>query len=371
MNKRLLPPSLLLCAAALLGACNDDNGPGVGKGNEPYVDEWETVLEVPAANLADLNLLSIGDNGTSDNFENRGDVEVRYDPAAPALKIEIQRFTVAKSDSLAQEAYDRMHPWIYDLATAAKPTPDMDEDLCFLDGSTSCYFRVYYDGLQQPIRDGANIRVTIPAGWDGALDIVTEDNLAEGAGVYPDRSDVKVYNLAGTLSVSLDSGNVEVSLDPEIAHYAGCAASMTCEEMGYDPQCGCTDPSFVTIENGPGQASNITIDVPTDNWYDVILENRGTFSAGAQDACQAVIDCESFANCAIDPDYATIPWQERAAINYPGEPAIEGTGIRINAISNDCAFIDYTEGPDDFEAEVFPNEQRGHLRLCTGCVGAG
>lgn len=371
MIKRLLTPSLLLCAAASIGGCPQNDDTSIGEGRQPYVDEWETVLEVPASSLANLGTLSIGDRETMENFANRGDVEVYYEAGAPGLKVEMQRFTIAKSQALADEAFGRMQLWIYDLATPAKPSADMEEDRCFLEGATSCYIRAYYDGQSQPVRDGVNFRITLPAGWDGKLEITTADNLEEGVGVYPDRSDVYVYNAAGSVTIDNDSGNVEVSLDPNVAHFAGCASSASCEEMGFPMMCGCTDPTAISILNGTGQASNITVDVPADNWYTVKLENQGNFSAGSDFVCTATIDCDAFADCVLDPAYAAIEYQERAEINWPGDPAVMGTGININVTSQDCANIDYVEGPDDYEAEVLPNEQRGNLRLCSGCLAGG
>jgi hypothetical protein len=371
MIKRLLTPSLLLCAAASIGGCPNDDTP-IDAGREPYIDEWETVLEVPGSSLGELGYLSIGDRETMTNFANRGDVEVRYDPAATGLKVEMQRFTIAKSQDIANDAFDHMQVWIFDAATPARPNTFIpEEDGCFIEGATSCYIRAYYDGQSQPVRDGANFRITLPAGWDGKLDIITEDNLEEGVGVYPDRSDVSVYNAAGSVGVDLDSGNVTISLDPNIAHFAGCSASASCEEMGFPMMCGCTDPTTVTVLNGTGQASNIVVDVPANKWYTAKLENQGTFSAGAEFVCTATIDCESFEDCVLDPAYTTIEYQERAEINWPGDPAVMGTGVNINITSQDCANIDYIEGKDDYETEVFPNEQRGNLRLCSGCVGAG
>ena len=381
MNKRLIP--LVLPCLALLTACPEP--PPTGEGSEPYIDEWRVVAEGP---VDELTFLSVGDRLISGNFANRGDVTVILDAAATTVKVEMQRFTIATSQTAADGNFSRMQYWGYNAATPGQRDPMNPDDaalLCFSPENTGCYIRAYYDGQTQPVRDGANFRVTLPAGWDGDLEITTEDNINDGIETYPDRSDVVVTGLAGTLSVDLDSGNASIKVDPSIDHYAGCSANDLCETgdpnamppLGaYDPTCGCTDPTFIKVITGTGQASNITIDVPTTSavtgnprWYDVRLENEGTFSAGSDFVCQATIDCDAFGpGCLINPDYASIEYKEWAAINYPGDPAIPATGIQINATSKDCANIAYLEDPKDYDLDEFPLEQRGNVRVCSRCL---
>jgi hypothetical protein len=379
MNKRLLP--LALPCLALLTACPGGGPPTPGAG-QPFVDDWELVAEGPADALG---FLSIGDRVTMDNFANRGDVEVIFDPAATTVKIEMQRFTIASSQEAAEGQFERMQYWGYNSSNAAQMDPTNPDDMaliCFTGENDACYVRAYYDGQIQPQRDGANFRVTIPAGWDGDLEITTEDNIFEGTETYPDRSDVSVMGLSGTLLVDLDSGNVEVKLDPAIDHYAGCGNNDACE-MGdpdamvdpFDPACGCTDPTFVTIENGTGQASNVTVDVPLvsavtgdPRWYNIKLENEGSFSGSDDFVCTATIDCTAFgAGCIVDPNFPEA-YKEWAEVNYPGGTAVPGTGIQINGTSKDCANITYLEDPLDYELEMFPEEQRGNLTVCSGCL---
>lgn len=335
----------------------------------PYVDDWRTEAELPADQFT---YLSIGDRETSDNFANRGDVEVRYVDGANSIKIEMQRFTVANSPDDVDETFGRMQYWGYNKSSPEKPSDKIAPDLCTANADiSSCYIRAYYDGQLQPVRDGANFRITVPAGWDGDIDITTSDNLEEGIDIYPDRGDVIVDGLNGNLSVDLDSGNVEVRVDPNILHYASCSAeaNMTCEDMDYAMGCGCSEPTNIDIKNGNAQASNITVDVGNaDNWYTMILENRGMFSSSDDFVCNATIDCDSFADCNIDSAYANIAYQERAEVNYPGMPAVEGTGIRIELISESCGNIKYVDGIEDYGLEDLPEEKRGELRVCVGCL---
>ncbi len=366
MTTRLLSLSLLAAATTLLPACKGDDGSDDGGSREPYVDDWRVEMSGPAAQISSL---SIGDRLTSDNFANRGDIEVRYVDNTDQITIEMQRFTIAKTQADADAAFDRMKFWGYDISSPAPPEPADAEDACWAPDVTGCYVRNYYDGQLQPVRDGVNFRVTIPKGWDGDLELTTEDNLEEGIETYPARSNILVDGLAGNLTVDMDSGNVQVRMDPETQHYAGCGANDTCVEMGYAAGCGCSEPTNVSIANKSGQSSNMTVDVGNaDGWYTMILENRGTFSAGDEFVCSATIECDSFADCQIDPDYADIEYQERAEINFPGDPAIAGAGRRISLVSEACSNIVYVDGPEDYEAETFPSEQRGDLRVCVGCL---
>lgn len=372
-------PLLPLSCLVLLSSCID-HPPGWER--QPYLDEWRVVAETPDA--AAIEFLSIGDRETVDNFANRGDVEVVFDPAATGITVEMQRFTITDNQEQADAAFRRMEYWGYNSSSPEALDPILDAAiLCFTPGNNACYVRAHFDGMAQPLRDGANFRVTLPAGWNGELEIVTSDNLGEGIEYYPDRSDVRVTGLSGPLSVDLDSGNVEIVLDSSIEHYAGCPFNDVCE-LGdpnatpplapFDPTCGCTYPTSVTIDNAPGQASDITIDLPTTSaltgegpWYTVWLENEGR--GFGYFACAATLDCDAFGpDCLIDPDFSAIKHKEWAEINYPGEPAMPVAGIQINATSSTCADVAYIEHPEDYGLKEFPHEQRGNLHVCSGCL---
>jgi hypothetical protein len=366
MTTRRITCSLLLAATSLLVTACPDDGPSPDDGRRPYIDEWRVELTGPAAMVSRL---SIGDRLTADNFANRGDVEVIYADGTDQITVEMQRFTIAKNDADATGAFGRMQLWAYDIATPKKTTAADDVNLCFAPDTSNCYIRAYYDGQLQPVRDGANFRVTVPRGWTGNLDIVTEDNLEEGVGIYPDRSDVTVDGAAANVSVDLDSGNVAVRMDPNTDHFANCSANDTCVEMGYAQGCGCDTPTNVTIANAAGQASDITVDVGNAaGWYTMVLENRGTFSASDDFICTATVDCGPFDDCEIDPDFANLEQQERAEINWPGDPATLGNGMRLTLTSEACANIAHVEDPGDYGSEEFPEEKRGDIHVCVGCL---
>jgi hypothetical protein len=327
-----------------------------------WVDDWEQVGSGPAAGL---ELLSIGNRGTNDNFSNRGDIEVNYVEGIDVITIEMQRFTIGEMDS-AEDAFGRMHPWLYDLPVPEPPEILSPDNACWAPGTTACYVQAYFDGLFQPVRDGANFRITIPAGWSGSLELVTADNLEDAR--YPDRSDILVDGLAGPLSVDLDSGNVAVRLDPNLPHYAGCPDNDACVAQDHAPGCGCVEPTDVSIVNRAPHASNMTVDVGNvDHWYSVTVENRnGPVFEGP--ACEALVDCSPFAECQLDPDFEESIGAAQAEINYPGDPAIAGAGIQITLISQRCADVPHVNDPEDWDNPNMPIEQRGHLLVCAGCL---
>jgi hypothetical protein len=229
---------------------------------------------------------------------------------------------------------------------------------CELGGADSCHVRVHYDGLFQPVRDGANIRVTLPHGWDGMLALETEDNLAEAC--YPDRGDVYVDGLAGQLEVRLDSGRVQIRLDETYAHYPGCPDNDSCVAAGFSIDCGCTEFGRVSVEARSGRAAEILVDVPPDNYYTAVLDNADTLLALG---CVVDIDCDSFADCDLQPSSDST---RQAILNYPGPPTIVGLGIRVELHSGACSMIEHADEPDDY-FEAPSSEVRGNLRLCSGC----
>lgn len=361
IGRESLPAMWFIAVTAALVACTE--GPP-GQGRQPYLDEWRVVVEHD--DVDDLALLSVGSRLVFDNFANRGDIEVRFDPAQSGIRIEMQRFTIADDPATAMAAFERMQAWAY----ASPPTGTADDEglPCFMAGTSTCHVRVHHESVVQPWRDGANLRVTLPAAWQGELELVTSDNLGEGVEYYPDRSDVAVWGLAGALSVELDSGNVAIAVASSLTHFEGCPLADTCELGGFDPACGCTQPTAIRVANAAGHASNVVIDLPltssltaSPHWYEVRLD-RGDPEAG----CTASIDCEDL-GCveAVDPDGAEVS----ATIGYPGAPALVGAGILVNAFSAACSDVEYVDDPtQDYGRGAAPSEQRGNLRVCTGCL---
>ena len=76
-----------------------------GSTREPYRDEWREELVVAAAEVQHLD---VGGTMFRDNFANRGDIEVRYEQGSSEIRVELQRFTIAKCVEDAERAFDHM-----------------------------------------------------------------------------------------------------------------------------------------------------------------------------------------------------------------------------------------------------------------------
>jgi hypothetical protein len=324
----------------------------------PYRDSWREELVLPAAGL---ERLIIGGRTTSDNFANRGDIEILYVEDSNEIRVELQRFTFSSRLQNVEGAFARMSLWAYALDDVVKPTDSIAQAACSVGDADFCHLRTYFDGLFQPLRDGANIRVSVPRGWSGALELETEDNLEEGE--YLDRGDVLVDGLAGHLQVQLDSGRALVRLDPSYDTYPGCPASAACVAAGFAPDCGCTQFGSVQIEARSGQAADILVDVPPEKFYSAVLDND---DSELELGCSVEIECETFPEC----DLEAASGMAHASINHPGSPALPGAGIHIVLHSGACATIVHAESPTDY-IEGSPSDVRGSVRLCSGCSTGG
>jgi hypothetical protein len=327
----------------------------VFEGRRPFRDAWREELTLPATGI---RRLIIGGVAVGDNFRNRGDIEVRTSAGSSEIVVEVQRFTVAKDEHDAQAAFARMSLWAYSLEQAQRPDAALAPLACDVSGAELCQIRNYYEGQLQPVRDGVNLRVSLPTGWDGALELATEDNLFESD--YPDRGDVRVDGLAGSLTVTLDSGRVELRLADDIGPFPGCALEQECVAGGLAPDCGCSEFAQIEVAARVDAAASVTVDVPANASYVATLE---TDVMAPELGCLFELDCASFATCVSDE----APGLVRAWINHPGPPALADAGIQIDVRAGRCASIDYAEQPLDRLAGP-ASELRGDLRLCSGCL---
>jgi hypothetical protein len=359
---------------------NDESGTGGGMGSCPapdgagrdiYWDEWETVLdgvELPA----DVVQLSVGGRSVDGNFMNRGDVEVHFTGPPGTARVDLRRFTSATDHTESQEHFDRLSLWGFSGTVVPPGSKSSDED-CTAAFHNGCQIRVYYDDLIQPIGLGADIRVILPAGWAGALEISTEDANQNA----PLRSDVKVADWAGALvEVELDSGEVDIKFadDVLVAPLCGAALNQTCdswvdpdtnEPAAWSLDCGCTDFGKVDVESRPERAANIRVDVPSDFWATARQENsQPGLSMDSDPLCVADVDCDSFGLCEeidYDPNF---PWRHSAEVNDPGDANLAGTGYQVNAVSQACQMVEV------FDPETCESQMRvgGQLEFCSGCV---
>jgi len=363
----------------------------------PLEDEWVEVYDAPF--VADLNdpehpdvlAFTVGSTGISDNFMNRGDVEVFYtlppldEQGIGRIVVQMQRFTGAEQDD-AEEQFAAIEPWI--ARGSLRPLGEVSaEDRCddvFTDG---CNIAVYYEGLTQPARAGANLRVFLPRNYRGEIDVVTQDNIWP-EGTYLERSNVRMVGLYGEATVQLESGRAEVVLAQDILPAprcgdtdalaieanAACAAyvnPVTDEAAPWDKRCGCqADLGKLKVYSVSPEAAIITVDVPATAWTAISVNNRGDMQS-ASDHCSADIYCEDFEACEIDERlcHAETPWTCAAMTNVPGPDVVKGIGYAVSLLSDECSEVSFHEGPARYGAA--PDiERRGAIEVCSGCLDA-
>jgi hypothetical protein len=361
------------------GQC-DDGTCAPGLICSPLVQDPGTSVCIDPPN-DEVTSLTIGGTPVAENFINRGDIEVFFTGNEGEITVQLRKFTFAADDAAADTAWGRLHSWAYS-GSVVPPGPDNVEEDCTLAFRNGCSIRVWYEGMVQPKRDGADIRVILPPSYAGNLDIITEDNIEDSE--YQDRGDVTIKDLKGTADIEVDSGNVTVSMASDVLEAPACGAEaiQICEDFEiedpenpgemipapWDLTCGCSDFGKVRVETRPERASNITIDMPGDLWATARMENsQAGLTSDSDPLCTAEADCNGIDDCE-DLNYdSAFPWKRDTEFNDPGDSAVEGVGYSFDMNSQACQNVAYSTGPDNYgeEEEV---EKRGDLLLCSGCV---
>jgi hypothetical protein len=396
--KKLTPATFLGLALLGLGSlhCGDsssdtgDDGPiDAGK---PQVTEWESVvkdLPFPLDGDGKINRITIGRKEYTNNFANRGNVEVLFD-TENTISIEMQKYDFSDDKTAnGDEAtglmgtFERMSLWAYNEGggSPTKPTEadlmDAEKNCTIGTWKDACSVFIYYDGQSQPVRSGAHLRVHLPKGFKGELNVQTEDNENENS--YPVRGNVTISGegdagWCGNGSVKMSAGVGKIKLCRNLSPAPACSADQIkgCEEfkdmMGNDaawsPDCPCPAMSFgaIRIESLKPWAANITLDIPDGTWLNANVSNQ---SEAKPHDCKPVIEnCSG--NCQIKDDSE---YTKAAEFNYPGEAAVSGAGFGLQVISAGCTDVKYIDKPEDWTADGEPNEElRGYLKLCTGCL---
>ena len=364
---------LALGLLAALPSCSN-TAPPVQGDLAPYRGDWETVADWPFdASIA--KTIYIGGREDGGNFANRGNVEV-YFVDSPNIQVQFRKFTFAADAAEAQADYDKMSAW---MSTGSKVIPeelDPANDCSFTDpedGSVywqdSCSIHLYYDGQTQKLRVGADIRVYMPNTFEGTLNIVTEDNVAELED-YPDRGDVTVVGLRGSAEIDVDSGKVDVKLADNIEPVPVCseAQNQQCADAGWDNTdpsvCPCVEFGLVRVTTRGEQPIQGTVDVPANLWTlaDLNITQPGL---GPDSECASTIDCDAFGGCDWLDNDPNKPFDRRAELNKPAN-SLEGLGYGVKMESGACATIDVVNNPEDFTAPS--SELRGELHVCSGCL---
>jgi hypothetical protein len=359
----------------------------------PYRQDWtlEALVDFPyldAEGAAQITELTVGGRVDEDNFASRGDVIVEFSDElntggtnnGPRIRVELRRFTFATSESDAQLDFDRLQLWAF--TGTVEPTPDKDaEDSCVASAwQNDCEIRVWYDGLTQPARLGADIRVTLPSIYRHELNISTEDALGEGA--WLNRGNVCVDNLNGTADITLGSGEAFVRLADATTPVPVCPQAqvdacvnftdpVTMEPAAWAAECPCIANFGLGRVQGKSlgsAAANMTVQVPANLWSSFFLRNTGDNVGDEPEPCTAIVDDRP--NLVPEPTDNT--WTARAESNRPSARAPAFSGFFIDLESLNCAPVRYSEDPEDFVpgalAEEQASEQRGNLRACTDCL---
>ena len=392
--------SVLIFALGVTGAAGCGGGNTTPTDSVPYRDDWKTEFEGPFPYLDAMGnpqILSISIGGTPymSNFTNRGDIIVEFADTS-TIKIEMRRFTMAADDQEAADDFKALELWSYNASGNPKKPADMDPaDNCVkLDNNPwtdNCQIRVFYNGLDQLQRSGADLRVTIPQVYRYALDITTTDNDVDSD--YHNRGDVCIQNLNASADVKMGSGRAYVTLSPDVTPVPTCSPAdvMTCETFTdgdgnpqtWGPMCPCLAAGdnfgqFEIASDAPS-ATEMMVDIPTGLWTSMNLQNQGTSqlveppvdSCGQR--CDATVSAPGFViDDSIGDEMTRDPWHEKGAINYPGPPAINGAGYQITMTSAGCAPVSSTEDPAKFvgvdNGDMEHTEEHGNLEVCSGCL---
>jgi hypothetical protein len=387
------------------GGCNDmsQGWPGLDVGGddnslgdsfEPRRDEWRTVHE-GAFHVLDedgdpgITDLQIGLGlGYNDNFRNRGDVIVLLDGPPDTIKIELRRFTVASNEEEADEDFEKLQLWAYNakLDRPARPGQMDDETRCGgaeQDGMPDpwlddCGVYVYYDGQSQPVRAGADIRITLPADYRQHIGVATADNAVEDS--YPNRGNVCVDGFGGTLDVEVGSALAFVKLAPDTVPMPACPPALidACAEFD-DPAtdgpdawaigCDCIAAGYefghVKVESRAPSPSDIVVDVPASLWSMVDAENHGTNELAAKYCTASLTGLGDVQYSSDDP---RTPWIRRALVNHP--PRAPATGYGVTLFAGGCDPVTAVESPEEWLGvhDDPPSELRGDIEVCSGCL---
>lgn len=337
---------------------DDSDFPPQGGTQQPFRDAWRVEHEGPLlahdeGGIPRITSIAIGSAlGSQDNFVNRGDVTVEFDPALDdTIRIELRRFTFAASEEEASEIFAKLLLWANRPTdgTPVRPNDVADADRCIgveADGSPrawqdDCSILLYYNGQSQLARAGADIRVTLPATYRESISIATADNRQEDS--YPNRGNVCVRGLRGSADIELESGVAFVSI-----------ASDT------------TYPGHVIASTAVESAANVTVDVPSTVWtsIDASVDSESDTSGVP---CPSIV--VGLPQVEYSPEY---PAQSRHVVGDANRPpdAPLGSGYQVQISSAGCDAVGSVEAPVNWdEDDVEPDPQpRGNLTVCAGCI---
>lgn len=364
-----------LMAMPLVACTGGDVGGTPDRG--PFRDDWRTEADVDFIHteavageiVTQIAELTIGGRESNDNYANRGDVIVNFDGPANKILVEFRRFTTNTSRAAAEEDFEAIQLWAFNTSVSSPSPPDTMREMnpesdCVAGGwLNSCGVRLYYEGLTQLQRSGADIRVTLPSDYRRTVNIITED--ADRDGDYLNRGNVCVDGTNGTVDVEMQSGEAFVIVSEEATPAPICGAPPNSKSMPSDAVascntatlddgtnaawatdlCGCAmtgEYGVVKVESEDSASTDINIDVPAGLWAAVTVENLGE----TPDDCSGRIDIPGLI---LDESVGNEgDWEAKGTANLPSEEVTPGAGYNIQARSGQCGPVQATENPEDF-----------------------
>ncbi len=392
--KNLPLASLLGLTLLMTASCSDGKGDSAeddaGGGEQPWETKWETVvnnLPFPLEGAGKVASITVGRRETEGNYANRGNIEVIFDLDQPVITIEMKIYdftddpafngdpSLPATDPASKGTKERMSLWAF-IGTPAIPEDIDPLDDCTKDTwKSGCTIGTYYDGLVQPLRSGADLRVHLPKAYRGKLNVETEDNLNETS--YPRLGNITVDGVCGSADIQLSQGtaNVKMCRDLEVAPTCPADSIATCEtfkdpvtmeDAAWASTCPCGPELYgqVKVTSRKPYAANITVDVPSKTWLNVTASND---SPDKPNECKPTLDaCTTAAGCTpvVNSEYSI-----SGEFNYPSPAAAMGAGFNLTVLSAGCGPVKYFEAADDWSADAMPkDEEHGHVKVCTDCL---
>ena len=379
--------SLLGLTLLLTAGCKGDNGEDPIEGDvKPWETEWTAVVDnlpFPLEGDGKVNTITIGRRESEGNYANRGNIEVLFDQDQAVITIEMKvydftddiAFNGDPEDSTLTGVKERMSLLAFVSGTPAKPDTFMPEDDC-TQGTwkSGCFVYTYYDGLVQPVRAGADLRVHLPKAYRGRLNVETEDNTIEAS--YPRLGNITIDGLCGSSDVTLSAGtaNIKMCRDLQVGPTCSAAQIENCEtfkdDMGEDAAwsaaCMCPPDLYgqVKVTSRKPYSANITVDIPTTTWLNVTASNE---SADKPNDCKPVL--ESCVGDAVCTPVQNNDYSVSGEFNYPSPAAASGAGFNVTVTSAECGPVKFFASPDDWSAEADPEEAtHGYVKVCTDCL---
>lgn len=351
-TRSLGAPAVVIVASLAGAACGDRQGlPPTGE-NLPFRDEWQLEVSAPFpydgdAEAPGIERIYLGEPYPDLGAQTRGDVIVLFDAAPATIEIEMRRFTFAGSADEAADQFERME---------VRAVDEEGRD-CTERWWDRCTVTMAYDGITQPVRDGADFRVHLPPEFHHRI-VVHAFDVSEEAD-YPDRGNVCIEAFAGDAEVVVDSGSVFVTLSDATTPAPLCGPSELelCLSEDWGGACACPYGNL-TVSNRDLQKASVTIDVPPGLWSSFSLTNVDTEGG----SCDLDIDLP-------DVDFGTQTQQHVNGESGRPEGASQGAaGYGIDLRSDQCGLVGWVSEPAQFGAPQ--QERRGDLRVCSGCLAA-